>query len=87
MSLKRYIDSELHRKIIIFFHENPACVDSPRGIATWVGSTREKTKKALDDLKQAGVLNSIATSSASGYSYTQDKKIRKKIQVLIGKYR
>lgn len=80
MNLKKFFDSELHKKIILFFLENPTSVDSPRGIATWVGYGRQETKKALDELAEAGILNSISTSSTSGYSFIQDKKLIKKIK-------
>jgi predicted HTH transcriptional regulator len=75
MNLKRFFDSELHKKIIRFFYENPASIDTPRGIATWVGSSREEAKKVLDELVKAGILCLTSTSSTSGYSLTQDKKI------------
>lgn len=80
MSLKKFFDSELHKKIILFFQENPASLDSPRGVATWVGYSRPETKKALDELAEAGILDSISATSTSGYSFTQDKKIIKKIR-------
>ena len=83
MSLKKLLNSELHVKIVIFFKENPTSMDSPRGIATWLGCKREETKKALDELTEAGVLNSISTASTSGYSFTQDKKLIKDINSLL----
>lgn len=55
-------------------------MDTPRGVATWVGHNREETKRALEELAEAGILNSISTSSTSGYSFTQDEKIIKKIK-------
>lgn len=83
MNLKKFFDSELHRKIILFFQENPNSIDTPRGVATWVGCSRDEAKKALKELAEAGVLSSISTSSTSGYSRTQDKKIISKIEKLI----
>jgi hypothetical protein len=83
MNLKKFFDSDLHKRIILFFRENPASVDTPRGIATWIGYSREETKKALDELAEAGILNSIATSSTSGYSFTQDGKIIESINSFI----
>lgn len=80
MNLKRFFDSDLHKKIIIFFKENPTSIDSPRGIATWVGQSRRETKKALDELAEGGILNSISIPSTSGYSFTQDEKIIDKIK-------
>ncbi|NQT95121.1 MAG: hypothetical protein HQ572_01590 [Candidatus Omnitrophica bacterium] len=79
MSLKKFFNSEIHKKVIIFFRDNPSSIDTPRGVATWVGTSREKAKKVLDELQKEGILNAIETSSTSGYSFTQDKKIIKKI--------
>ncbi|MFH1868300.1 MAG: hypothetical protein ABH843_04950 [Candidatus Omnitrophota bacterium] len=79
MTLKRFCNSDLHKKIIIFFKDNPASVDSPRGVAAWTGLSRTKVKKALDELVQAGILSSISVSSASGYSFTQDQRIIEEI--------
>ena len=83
MNLKKFFDSDLHKRIILFFRDNPASVDTPRGVSTWIGYSREETKKALDELAKAGILNSIASSSTSGYSFTQDKKIIKSINEFI----
>lgn len=80
MNLKRFFDSDLHKKIILFFEENPTSVDSPRGVAIWVGYSRQETKRALDELVEAGILNSISTTSTSGYSLTQDESLIKKIK-------
>jgi hypothetical protein len=74
MNLKKFYDSHLHKKIILFFIENPASVDSPRGIATWVGHSREEAKAALDELVEAGILDSIEAPSTAGYSFTKDEK-------------
>lgn len=82
MNLKKFFDSELHKKIILFFYENPTSVDTPRGIATWIGHSREETKRALEELADAGILNSISTTSTSGYSFTQDPKVINKIRRL-----
>ena len=86
MNLKKLFNSNLHRKIIIFFQENPSSIDSPRGIATWIGYSREKTKKALEELAECGILNSISTPSTSGYSFTHNKKIANLIKRLIKEY-
>ncbi|NQT90495.1 MAG: hypothetical protein HQ558_04495 [Candidatus Omnitrophica bacterium] len=68
MSSKRLPKSGLHKRIIAFFKSHPESIDTPRGVATWVGCSREEAKKALDELVKAGMLNSILTSSTSGYS-------------------
>ncbi len=46
MQLKKLINkSVLHKDIMSFFIENPACIDTPRGISTWVKHDRSKVKK------------------------------------------
>ena len=85
MRLKKFFNSDLHRRIIIFFHENRTSIDTPRGIAAWTGYSREEAKSALSELKRAGILNSISTPSTSGYSYTQDPKIINQIEKLTKK--
>ena len=42
--------SELHLKIVRFFHENQASIDTPRGVSTWVREERSKVSKALEEL-------------------------------------
>jgi len=83
MNLKKFFNSQLHKQIIVFFQENPNSIDTPRGIAAWVGCSRDEAKKALEELAEAGILNSISTSSTSGYSFTSDKDVVKRIEKLI----
>jgi len=83
MNLKKFFNSQLHKQIIVFFQENPNSIDTPRGIAAWVGCSRDEAKKALEELAEAGILNSISTSSTSGYSFTNDKDVVKRIEKLI----
>jgi hypothetical protein len=45
--------SKIHKKIIAFFHENQASIDTPRGVATWIGEDRAKVKLALGGSKLA----------------------------------
>jgi len=79
MILKKFFSSELHRKVILFFKENPSSIDTPRGVATWIGASREESKRVLDELQRASILDAIETPSTSGYSFTQDKKMIKQI--------
>jgi len=71
--------SEIHSKIVFFFHENPTSVDTPRGVATWTGYKKDVVKKALDALVKIGVLVAHPASSTTGYSYTHNKKIIKAV--------
>jgi predicted transcriptional regulator len=79
--------SELHIKILRFFHENQASIDTPRGVSTWVREDRSIVSKALEDLVRLNVLNAHRATSTTGYSYTRDPKIISKIEKLLTKRR
>ena len=51
MNIRDALKSQIHRKIIAFFHENQASIDTPRGISTWIREDRATVKKALEDLE------------------------------------
>ena len=85
MDLNKAFESEIHRKIILFFHENQASLDTPRGVATWIGEDRPKTKAALEDLVRLNVLVAHRSTSTTGYSYTRDTKLISRIAKLIKK--
>ena len=75
MNLNNTIRSNIHLKTVRFFHENQASIDTPRGVATWIGEERTKVKKALEDLVLAKILVAHRATSTTGYSYTNDPKI------------
>jgi len=77
--------SELHLKIIKFFHENQASIDTPRGVSTWVREERPKVQKALEDLVGLKILVAHRSTSTTGYSYTRNPKIILKIEKLLKK--
>ena len=77
--------SELHLKIIKFFHENQASIDTPRGISTWVHEERSKVKQALEDLVGFKILTAHRSTSTTGYSYTHNVKTISKIEKLLKK--
>ena len=85
MDLKKIFKSEIHLKIVRFFHENQASLDTPRGVATWIGEERPKVKTALEDLVAADILTAHRATSTTGYSYTRDAKIISKIGKLLKK--
>jgi len=80
-----YALSDLHIKIIKFFHENQSSIDTPRGISTWVREERSKVSKALEDLVRLKILSAHRATSTTGYSYTRDLKIISKIEKLLKK--
>ena len=81
MQLKKLINkSGLHKDIISFFIENPASIDTPRGISTWVKHDRSKVKKVLDALVESGVLIAHKATSTTGYSFTRNRRIISQIK-------
>ena len=76
---EKIFKSKVYVKIISFFYENQASIDTPRGVATWTGCNRDAVKKALEELAEMGVLIAHPASSTTGYSYTRDDKIIKAI--------
>ena len=85
MTLNDALTSKVHRKIVVFFNENKASIDTPRGIATWVREERSTVKKALEDLVKLKVLNAYRATSTTGYSYTTDVTLISKITRLLKK--
>jgi len=83
MAIDNILRSDIHAKIVRFFHENQASIDTPRGVATWVGEERSKVKSALEDLVRAKVLVAHRATSTTGYSYTNDDKLISKIGRLL----
>jgi predicted transcriptional regulator len=83
MDADKLFASPLHLKIIGFFHENQASIDTPRGIATWIEEDRAKVKKALEDLVSSGILVAHRSTSTTGYSYTIDPKLIARIGALL----
>ncbi|MBL7084747.1 MAG: hypothetical protein ISS43_01380 [Candidatus Omnitrophica bacterium] len=80
VDLKKVCKSVLNLKIISFFYENPATVDTPRGIAAWLSHDQKEIKKALDYLVSQNILIAHRTRSTIAYCLTQDKKIVDQIE-------
>lgn len=74
MDLKKVLNRRVYRKILSFFHENPASIDTARGIATWTNQEIKKVRAALKKLASLGLLVAHKVSSTIAYSYTRDKK-------------
>ena len=87
MDMFKAFESEIHLKVITFFHENQASIDTPRGIATWIGEERSKVKAALEDLVSLKILVAHRSTSTTGYGYTNDKKVISKITKFLKKYK
>ena len=83
MDIGKILKSEIHVKVVTFFHENQASIDTPRGVATWIGEERSKVKTALEDLVKARILVAHRATSTTGYSYTSEEKLISKIEKLL----
>ena len=83
MDKKKIFASPLHLKIIKFFHENQASIDTPRGVATWIGEDRAKVKAALEDLVKNKILIADRATSTTGYGYTRDTALISKIENIL----
>lgn len=80
MNLNDALRSDIHVKIIKFFHENQGSIDTPRGVATWVREDRTVVQKALEDLVEIDILIAHRVTSTTGYSYTRDRKLMSRIE-------
>jgi predicted transcriptional regulator len=87
MEFDRLLKNRTYRSIIRFFHENPASIDTGRGIATWTNQDIKKVRAALKRLSKMGILIANKVSSTTGYSYTRDKKKISKISRVLKKHR
>lgn len=75
MNINKALRSGIHVKIIKFFHENQASIDTPRGVSTWVREDRSKVKQVLEELVKLNILIAHRSTSTTGYSYTQNKHL------------
>ena len=85
MNINDTFRSELHLKIIAFFHENQSSIDTPRGVSTWIREERFAVKQALEDLVDLGILVAHRAPSTTGYSYTRDLRIISRVEKLLKK--
>ena len=87
MNIDKALKSDIHLKIIRFFYENQASIDTPRGVATWIREDRAKVKEALEDLAGLDVLVAHPVTSTTGYSFTQTKTVISKIAKFLKKHK
>jgi len=83
MDINKAMKSRVHKKIIAFFHENQASIDTPRGVATWIEEDRVKVKNALEELVGLNIITADRATSTTGYSYTRNAAIISKIKKLL----
>jgi len=82
-SIKSLFKNEAARKILLFFNENPNCIDTAKGISLWIGWDIDIIQKALDQLVKEGIITSHQAASTAAYAYTNNKEIVKKIEKYI----
>ncbi|MBI4335330.1 MAG: hypothetical protein HY589_01595 [Candidatus Omnitrophica bacterium] len=83
MNLNNLLKVPIYFKILRFFHENPSCIDTPRGVAAWTNETRQNAQVALSKLAAMKILTAHNVSSTTAYSYTRSYKLIKKIDKVI----
>ena len=76
--------TQLQRKILRFFHEQPHAVESARGISTWIGAEPKHVEEAVGDLLARKWLDLDETTAARGYSLTRDDKLLLQVQRALG---
>lgn len=82
-NIKRLFKNDTLKKILLFFNENPNCIDTAKGISLWIGGDIAVIQKALDSLVKEGIITSHQTAYTSAYAYTNNKEIVKKIEKYI----
>jgi len=82
-SIKHLLKNGATGKILLFFNENPNCIDTAKGISLWVGGDADSIQKALNQLVKEGVITSHQTTSTTAYAYTNNKQLVKKIEKYI----
>jgi len=82
-NIKRIFKNETSKKILLFFNENPHCIDTVKGISLWIGEDANAIQKALDHLAKEGIVSSHHAASTTAYAYTNNKEIVKKIEKYI----
>jgi len=85
MDINKSLQSDINFKIVMFFHENQASIDTPRGVAAWIDEDRGDVKRALEDLTSLNILVAHRSTSTTGYSYTSDARLIRKISGLLKK--
>ncbi len=81
--IKYLFKNEVTKKILLFFNENPHCIDTAKGISVWLGCDVKDAQKALNKLEEGGILLNHKTASTNAYSYTNKRSIVKKVEKYI----
>ena len=79
-NIKILFKDEAARKILLFFNENPNCIDTAKGISLWIGLDINIIQKALGQLVKESIITSHQTASTIAYAYTNNKEVVKRIE-------
>jgi len=79
-NLKKLFKNEAVRKILLFYNENPHCIDTAKGISIWIGCDLDSVQNALKRLVKQGILVNHKTASTDAYSYTNNRAVARKIE-------
>lgn len=79
-NIKALFKNDAARKILLFFNENPNCIDTAKGISLWIGCDIAVIQKTLNQLVKEGIITSHQTASTTAYAYTNNKEVVKKIE-------
>ncbi|MFH1782399.1 MAG: hypothetical protein ABH848_02150 [Candidatus Omnitrophota bacterium] len=79
-TLNKLLKNNIIKQVLVFFDENPHSIDTAKGISVWIGFSPDEVEKALIRLAEEGILTDHKTASLNAYSYTNNKKIIKKIE-------
>ena len=82
-NIKYLFKNELAGKILLFFNENPHCIDTAKGVSIWLGCDAEKAQKSMDELVTHGILINHKALSTDAYSYTNKRVVIKKVEKYI----
>ncbi len=76
--------TDLERRILQFFCEHPAAVETVRGIASWTGDEQGAVQEAAQILSKRKWLTADETSVVTGYSLTRDERCLAQIHEVLG---
>ena len=82
-NIKNLFKNDVIKKILLFFNENPQCIDTAKGISVWIACDSDIVQEMLDKLVSEGVLINHKSSSTDAYSYTNNRDIIKNIEKYI----
>lgn len=82
-NIKHLFNNGAIKNILLFFNENPHCIDTAKGISLWIGYDVNLIQKALDRLVKENILIRHKTASTTAYAYTNNKDTVRQIDTYI----